>query len=480
MASTPNVVLVVMDTARAQTVAQLIADESSFGALSSDSTVYENAIAPAPWTLPSHASLFTGTYPSKHGAHAGHKRFDSGLRTLAEALSAAGYGTAAVSNNTWISEEFGFGDGFDTFYRTWQLLQTETDLGATARKSDGSGFRELLPRLVKGNPIANLVNAVYGQYLRKRYDKGARRSNRWVRSWLSDRAEEPFFLFINYLEPHLEYRPPSQYAERFLPADVSYEEAMSIPQDAWSYIAGRTDLDSRDLAVLRALYRAEIAYLGDQVAELRSYLDSAGVLDDTLFILTSDHGENIGEHGLMDHQYCLYDTVLRVPLLMHGGPFTGGVETDLVSLVDLVPTILDVCGVDDPITEQVQGKSLVGGRDEETVFAEYLAPQPSMESLSEHLGDIPPDVRTYDRSLRAVRTPTHKYIRGSDGSQSLYDLRKDSDETESSVGSDPEQAAALDDRLDEWIEGFQAVEATGPVEMSRSTRNRLEELGYLQ
>jgi len=103
-------------------------------------------------------------------------------------------------------------------------------------------------------------------------------------------------LFVNYLEPHLEYRPPEEFAEQFLPEGISYDEAMDIPQDAWRYIAGKAELSDRDFDVLRSLYRAEITYLDHRIDELKQLLETHGEWEDTVFVVTGDHSENIGDH----------------------------------------------------------------------------------------------------------------------------------------------------------------------------------------
>ncbi|WP_268895828.1 sulfatase [Halosimplex salinum] len=482
-----NVVVVVMDTAR---YADVFPDDETVAptlqSIAAEGTRFGHTFAPAPWTLPSHASLFTGTYPSKHGANADHKRLNDALPTLPEAFADAGYETVAVSNNTWISEEFGFARGFETFVKTWQYVQSDTDLGRVARTTEGTEmFRGLARALFDGNPLTNAANAVYGQFFRKREDSGARRTNEWIREWLGERDDDrPFFLFANYLEPHLEYRPPADVAERFLPDGVSYEEAMDISQDAWSYVAGDLDLDERELDALRGLYRGEIAYLDERIGELREMLADNDAWEDTVFVVTSDHGENIGDHGLMDHQYCLYDTLLHVPLVIHGGPFTDGSNDDtLVSLTDLAPTLLDAAGIEaSALTEQTQGCSLLSASisEREQIFAEYLAPQPSMAALSERVGPLSDDVRRFDRSLRAVRTPGWKLIRGSDDSKERYDVASDPDESNDLTTAEPERVADLETRLDEWLDSFSHADGGGEASMSDATRQRLDDLGYLQ
>ena len=485
-----NVVVVVMDTARVEsllTIQQESAFSSAIVETAATGSRFSRVFSVAPWTLPSHASLFTGTSPSKHGAHAGHKQLTGQLRTLADVFQNAGHETVAVSNNTWISEEFGFGRGFETFHKTWQYVQSDVDLGKVARTEEGTDKLKTLAReLLSANPITNLTNAIYGQFFRRQYDDGARRTNEWIENWLADRADSrPFFLFVNYLEPHLEYRPPEEVAEQFLPAGVSYDEAMAVPQDAWAYIAGTVEMTDRDFEILRALYRAEIAYLDRRIGELREMLEAHGEWENTVFVVTGDHGENIGDHGLMDHQYCLYDTLLHVPLVIHGGSFTGGgTVEDLVSLTDLGPTLLDDVGIDAPeFREQTQGRSFhpdaeIGPRDR--IVAEYLAPQPSMDALETRVGDLPEHVREYDRSLRAVRTDRYKYIRGSDGSQELYDVRDDPGETEDLADTNGDVVAALDVTLEEWLDSFEHADLSGDVEMREDTRARLEDLGYLQ
>jgi hypothetical protein len=122
---------------------------------------------------------------------------------MAEPLSQAGYETVAVSNNTWISEEFGFGRGFQRFHKTWQYVQSETDLGRISRTEEGTDkLRAVAKAIFDGNPVMNLANAVYGQFVRKQTDSGAKRTNEWIDEWLADRTgSRPFFLFVNYLEP---------------------------------------------------------------------------------------------------------------------------------------------------------------------------------------------------------------------------------------------------------------------------------------
>jgi len=485
MAEHPNVVLVVMDTTRADdgfdsAVAPTLADIGAAG------TRVTGAVSTAPWTLPAHASLLTGTYPSKHGAHAAHERLGESPPMLSELFRDAGYETACVSNNTWLSVESGFDRGFDTFTQMWQLVQSSNALGELVDVTEQSRLRAVARRLIEGNPLANTANLLYRLLVRERADDGAERSTEWISQWLGDREDDrPFFLLANYLEPHLEYQPPRRLAEQFLPESYTYEAAMEIPQQPWEFLAGHVSLGDDELRALRGLYRAEIAYLDEHLADIKRSLIEAGEWEDTIFVVTADHGENIGDHGLMDHQYCLYDTLVHVPLVVHGGAFTDGEDvTQLVSLADLAPTLLDATGVDAPGARQgFQGRSFhpdADATEREFVVSEYMASQPSMEALEQHVGDLPDHIYDYDRSLRAIRTDTHKLVRGSDGTTELYDLLIDPGETTDIAASKGELVDELSGTLDEWLDGFEQADVDERVTLGDARKEQLEELGYIR
>jgi arylsulfatase A-like enzyme len=480
--SRPNVVVVVLDTVRGRdTVPAASSPMPTLADIAASGTEFTNAFSPAPWTLPSHASMFTGAYPSRHGAHGEHTYLDGRLRTLAEAFRDDGYETVGVSNNTWVTAEFGFDRGFRTFRKGWQYIQSSTDLGTVVRaESPSEKLRAIRERLFDGNPLVNVANLLYDEFAE---GKGAERATSWVDSWLRRRGDSPFFLFLNYIEPHTEYRPPREYAERFLPPRATYEEAMRIRQDPRAYDVGDYSLTDRDFEMLRALYRGSLAYLDDHLARLRERLVSAGEWEDTVFVALGDHGENVGDHGFFGHQYNLYDTVLHVPMVVRGGPFDDGRRDELVQTLDLTPTLLDAADVDDPpLRRQSQGRSLHPDADadpREAVFAEYVGPQPSPEALAARFGEIPDRVRAFDRSLRAIRTADEKYVRGSDGSEWYYRVDDDPDETRNLATENPERTRRLSARLDRWLDSFDHADAVGEVSMTESTRDRLSDLGYL-
>jgi arylsulfatase A-like enzyme len=240
-----------------------------------------------------------------------------------------------------------------------------------------------------------------------------------------------------------------------------------------------------DFKVLTALYDAEIRYVDAHLGRLYRRLQDRDLLDETILIITSDHGENIGDHGLMDHQYCLYDTLLRVPLIIRYPPAfePGKVVKRQVSLLDILPTLTDLVGQDQAEVGWA-GHSLVRADHRAYTLAEYLAPQPTMASLrSEYGAGFPTE--HLNRQLRCIRTERLKYIAASDGAQELYDLGCDPGETKNLVPHLPGEAARLGSLLDaqfgiwptELLDRDKEPAQDAPLDPA--VENRLRGLGYL-
>jgi len=476
----PNIVLFVMDTMRAAETVPADPDLTpNLAALAESGAEYTNAFTTAPWTLPSHVSLFTGTYPSKHGAHAEHTSFDGSLPTIVDAFADSGYDTAGVSNNVWITDEFGVTDGFDVFRDDSERTDAWSGAGSWGHRATNTVRRSRF-----GGPVFERLRRLVTSPNSR--DNGAKTTVDWVADWLDGRdSDDPFFLFANCIEPHLEYRPPPSYAREFLPEGWSYDRAMSLRQDPREFDVGEFDYTDEEWGVVRALYRAEVAYLDAQIGRLRTVLEAAGEWDDTVFVAVSDHGENVGEHGFLGHQYSLYDTVLHVPLIIAGGEFSDSSvrEDRLVQTADLAPTLLDAAGIEAP---ELRGASQAlsfhptdGRGPRSQVIAEYMRPQPPIAVLEEKFDDIPERLYEYQRSLRTVRTDAYKYVRAADGTEWLYDLRGDPGECHDISAASPRRTAELAASLDEWLGSFDAAEADGSVDISDATEDRLADLGYL-
>jgi arylsulfatase A-like enzyme len=453
-----NLFVIVLDTVRAmETVPLEEALTPTMATLAKEGMEFRRAYADAPWSLPSHASLFTGTNPSTHRTNGRNPRLDSELPTIAEVFSEAEYETVAVSNNTWVSDEFGFDRGFESFFHGWDT----TEIPSIRRES----WR--------------------GESQEHQHDTRGEKTTNWIKDWIANRDNSrPFFFFTNYIDAHLPYAPPREFVEDELPPGYSYERALDIPQDPRRYDVGETSISDEQFEVLRALYRGEIAYLDANIEAIVTQLRAHGEWENTVLVITSDHGENIGDHGFLGHQYNIYDTLLHVPLIITGGAFSRGESTDrLVQLSDLPPTILDEFGIQAPTArERFQGYSFHPHTKEpsrEYCCSEYIAPQPSIDELEHRFGSLPTKLSHYDRSLFAIRTQQHKLIRSSDRSQAMYDIGDDPAETRDIIGRRPTVETTLSGELTNRssVDGPTASSSSNSI--STESKERLRELGYL-
>lgn len=478
-----NVLLIAIDTARADIVHEMIEKGTlpNLQELANNGRQYTTAISQSPWTLPSHASLFTGEYPNDHGAHAGTKLFDPEGAALAELLRDDGYRTLAISGNIWVSPEFGFDAGFEDFSMKYDRFWSGTNL---------SGVSKAPTKLQKAQEFANIIdhrtlfptlaNGIYTKLIAGRKDKGAalttRRTKKWIRK--HGRDEQKFFYFINYLEPHLEYDPDRKYAKPFLSEEGVYDRAVALPQRPWQYITGHTDYSDEEIEMLKALYRGELAYIDTKIGELLESLERSGIRDETAIIIVGDHGENIGEHGLMDHQYSLHQTLVHVPLIISDPIADEEIIEAPVETRDVFPTVLDIAGIDLEQGSAKSTNSLLETPERTYACSEYLAPQPSMESLAEAVNGQIPNEAELDRTLRAIQNEQWKLIEASDKTVELYDLAADPAESNDISTTNPETADALRSELEDRGLPIEYQE-TGAHDAAQATKDRLENLGYI-
>jgi len=500
----PNIVLVLIDTLRADHLScygHARRTSPSIDRIAERGTLFECAVSSAAWTPPAHASLFTGTYPSRHGVELSRLVLNPALDPLPEVLHRHGYRTYGVSSNHWLSRETRFDRGFDQFVHSWQLVQmagtnhplrrqqSKNELASDALAGDAAPAG-------LGYAFASRLNALYEdatKRLRQRlhaYDDGAWRVNHLVKRWVGEwsRAERPFFAFLHYMEPHIRYNAPGRFHRMHVPSGIGEQRVRRVNQDPWRFLSGRAPMDEEDFAILSGLYDGEVSYVDERVGQVFEMLRSAGLLERTLVIVTSDHGENLGDHGLMSHSYCLYDSLLRVPLILcHPGEFPAGERVgQQVQTLDLFSTILALAGVrDEKASEQNQGEPLfaadVHSRGDRLAYSEYLEPEPAMAQLRRRFPEFEP--RPYDRALRSARTRELKYVWASDGRDELYDLVKDPGETSNRIEAEPERAAHLRSALESWTSSFDHAthdpEGRDTIEIDDDMRRRLEDLGYL-
>lgn len=461
----PNIVLILLDTTRADHLScygYYRMTSPNIDSIAAQGTLFENAISPAQWTAPAIASLFTGMFPSKHGVYYGSLFLRTDIPTLAEVLAEAGYVTAGFSSVGWVSRHTEFSRGFETFE---EIFWTDSNL------------IEIFSH-AQWKILSTLTNT---------HDSGMHRINKKVRSWLRrGNGDRPFFLYLHYLESHLPYIPPRPFNRLYHGDGMGLRGLRRLNQDADKYIAGKVDMTEEDFKLLESQYDGEIAYQDFKLDEIFGCLKELNILDDTLLIITADHGENIGHHGLMGHEFCLYDTLLRVPLILrYPKLFPGGLRVpSQVQTVDIFPTILDILELDhERVREEIQGVSFLSGMNDSAhsrfAISEQDRPLMAIKRIAQSYPDF--DETAYDRQLRAVRLDGFKYIWASDGKDELYNLASDPGEQDNLIDSYSWKAAELRAKLFDWIHSFEAAEAiTGYSEDELNVLTKhLRDLGYL-
>lgn len=439
-----HVVLVVIDTTRSDAVGDHEGAPSptpNLDRLAAEGVRYTHARTTGAWTLPSHASLFTGLHVARHGAHWDHRGLDDSLTTLAELLQPS-HETVGFSENPHIIRDTGFAQGFDHFDETWRFQR---------------------------------AFGVDPQTLEQ------------VERWLGKRdPSRPFFLFVNLMTAHLPFTPPARFEKRLRPPGARPELIRRLwgfgEDQARLFMAGGLELDDEELRVLRGLYRAEVAYVDEQVGRLLDAVERRVPKEQTLVAVVSDHGENLGEHGLMEHQLCLYETLLRVPLILRlPGSFEGGERRAApVQLTDLLPTILDAAGVALPGDLAVDGSSLVEADPpaERPLLAEFRPGQENRRLFRRARPGF--DFDPFDRRLWSVQRGDLKLILSDRGDAELYDLSRDPGETRNLAGERPEDVRRL---AGDVLRGDSAPAGAGAepaFPLDDETREMLRRLGYVE
>ncbi|MDH5307869.1 MAG: sulfatase [Myxococcales bacterium] len=404
----PSFLLVVVDTLRADAVSSYGAVEGTtphLDALASEGVRYERAYAPAPWTLPSHATIFTGLGPEQHGVGIqGLMVLPDAWITLAERTRDLGYETIGLAENPVLSSPFGFDQGFST----WVAQSVE----ATLAQQMGQPHQELD------------VLALLSKWK-------AARSN-----------DKPFFLFVNLMEPHDPYTVRD--VNRFVP-DGADPTRVRSGGSGWGVAAsaGMCDLlpSRAELEILRGLYLGDVAEADARLGAIHALASQAAQHRPLVTIVTSDHGEHLGEHRLLGHEYSLRNVLLSVPLVVHGLPGVDpGVIDAPVELADIVPSVLQWIG--SVIPEDLPGRPLPLSPDAapspRTLVAAFtdtplVPPEQYKSSLSqEGMEDraryaCKPGDRVFGDIISVTRFP-FKLIWYETGEPELYDLRWDSRE----------------------------------------------------
>jgi uncharacterized sulfatase len=468
MADRPNVVWLTLESTRADHTSVCGYDRATTPHLeriadAPDGDSYGNCFAHGVWTLPSSASLLTGTCPSHHTVGMGGEALPEGVRTVPERFRELGYRTACLSTNPHLSEASGLDRGFDRM--EWLTRSTLFDVAgpwtllkyAANVRRHSAGLTTDTAKHSTGYVVTDVLER-----------------------WTSELAagDEPYFLYGHYGDPHHAYYPPGAYQDRFADGiELSVEEALDLAErhheDLNELIAEGCPFTDAEWEALLAMYDAEIAYTDALVGRLFDHVRS--LPGETVVVITADHGELFGEGGMLAHKVVVDDAVTNVPMVVHGLEALTGYEGDLLQHADVAETLLAALGGD---TAGIQG---IDVRREER---DHCILQRGAERYRRNVEQFRELDATFDADgyldgdLSAIRTTEFRYERGADG-EALLALP---DEETDVSAEHPEVADRLRSRLVDWLEteGRSVAEGRTEGEFTDEMRDQLADLGYIQ
>ncbi len=391
-AGRPNVLLIILDTVRGFNLSLHGYHRATTPRLDQrarEGATFDRAMTTSPWTLPSHASVFTGRYP--YALSTDFKMpLDGTHRTLAEEFTAQGYRTAGfVGNLPYTSRALGLGRGFlhyEDIPVTLPQLMLHSTLGRWLKANlvtpirKGTGRLDLFDR--------RMAPAITDRFL----------------AWSGAAAERPFFVFLNYYDAHHPYLPPVPYNRRFVPDS----EPNYVP---WDVESRREPFTPAMVAAAQNAYDGAISFLDQELGRMFDTLDARGMLDNTIVIVTSDHGEHFGEHGLMAHGNSVYRPLLQVPLFIrYPERVPGGIRiAEPVTLLDLGATAFDLARL-------VPAAPWPGGSIRATWDDGYQGPVPS---------PVYAELRSGKRWRASMLGDGYQLYRDDTGTRALFDQASD-------------------------------------------------------
>ena len=426
----PNILLLVADTQRVQNLGCYGYEKPTsptWDAVAAEGCVFEQNIAPGIWSLPCYTSMMTGVHVHTHRADADHEYLRRHIPTLTEVLGEAGYQTCGIMRNAWGSGVAGVDRGFEVYV-------------------DG-GFGH--PPRVRGWDDMPEFEAESGPEL----------TIEQVNAWLDARdADRPFFLFTIFSEPHATYHPPRHYQDEFMLADATEEEIASVMerQDVLLVQAEQVKFTEREWQILFALNDAEVRKCDENFSRVLEALKAHDLYEDTVVVLTSDHGDVMGDRpSWWGHLGAICDSLIHVPLTIRWPEaFEPGTRVPAITQThDIFATACEIAGAGVPEPARSESRSLIAATKgeglREFALSEANKPVQLFERILRKVPDF--DVRRYNRSQKAWRSTREKYIWASDGRDEYYDLQSDPCELRNLVAMRPERVRELRDDLEEFL-----------------------------
>ncbi len=503
--TTPDIIFIVLDTQRADRLGcygHSKPTSPNLDRFAEQSVLFEQAVAPAQWTIPSHASMFTGLYPTTHGVTQSSQGLSPNRPHVAEVLQTSGYETVGFCNNPLVGIlNNGFKRGFETFYNyggAIPSLPRHSSPLPTPLNYLGEGYTQFLRRI--SYPIQNFFGqsdlafrVSLNSWLTPVWSKLANFKGQNPRSvkdvvWFMEQREEaqpeqPLFLFLNLMETHLPFWPPGEYIDQMAPYIRHSKEARTIMR-SWNREAYRwaaplkEPLGELESQVLNDLYDAEVAFQDDYLGQLFETLEQRQRHKDTLTIIVADHGDGLGDHGYFGHAFVAYQELVHVPLILNWpGRYEAGQRIDTpVSTRRVFHTMVEAAGAAPAAQEQMESvpgldvatarrlslRHTIAGRDPEqkTAYSEVYPPMNFAKAIERRQPELLHEFRCLETRRAVVRqgvastdspNPAMKLIQISDQADELFDLAEDPLELDSILAEQPDLVAAMDAKLAQMV-----------------------------
>jgi arylsulfatase A-like enzyme len=440
----PNVLFILVDSLRSDRLSgngYPLPTSPHLDALAAEGVSCKSVLATSTWTVPTHASLFTGLYPSSHGAYSLFSTLEDSVPTLAQILTKNGYSTLCLYNNPLLSPASGLGRGFE------ESLGIEHD-----QKTSLTLVRLFKKFLAKATPTEQIMAL----------------TRRWAER--SRELRRPYFIFMNLFDVRGALLPKEPYFSEFSKSVKKKDLNLSLVRKLSRRLRSRQEkldilakLGQEDLRYLAAIYDSLVRYEDEWIGLLIGRLKAAGLLENTLILVTADHGEFLGEHSMLGHlTEKLYDPVLRVPLILwYPEKLSPGVIEDTLSMTDIFPTLLTLIGLKEHIPPGIQG-------------VDFLADKPPAEVLIEFWDD------GRKAFVRALYARPWKLIAYPDGKLEIYDLVRDPGEQNDLFTLQPEKARELNDHLQARVQSLKPRPLKVDERKKREMVELLKSLSYIE
>ncbi len=491
MKEKPNILLISIDTLRADHLSCYGYHKlttPNIDKLASEGTIFRQNYSTGVWTPPGHASMLTGLYVSEHGVY-GERRLADDILTIATVLKENGYQTAGFVNNSQVGKLVGFDKGHDVFVEVWKE----------------SPYKNYIDRILKGG--FRRFREYFGYE-----DMGAKRTNKLFFNWIKCiERDKPFYCFLHYIEPHNPLNPPRPYKEKFLKGVKQItSNVIARGQSPRSNLLTRSDikkikkvaynplicyveditLTHDEIDILKALYDGEIAYTDFIIGQLISILKNNNLYDNTMIIITSDHGEHFGEYNLWSHVASLHKEILHTPLIIK---YPKGVKyikevNEYTQLVDIFPTIMEIAGLPKDVVWGTSGISLVYDKNNDNKYHEYVFAewegrvpyfiQDKVGAQDEDEGKGEDITSRFKIQMAMIQDKKYKYIWKSDGNEEIYDISNGKEEIQQ-IAVNKETKDRLRSELFKRKKSIGGLDESMDCHIDDEIAKNLRSLGYM-